>query len=57
MIDGGAGPALPGQRSPASAHPQLTGSRMVFTMRFSGGKSGRNGLEAELRRQKSLWLA
>jgi transposase InsO family protein len=29
----------------------LTDNGMVFTTRFSGGKGGRNGLEAELRRQ------
>jgi transposase InsO family protein len=33
--------------APAST---LTGNGMVFTTRFSGGRGGRNGLEAELRR-------
>src|SRR5262249_55076710 len=33
--------------APAST---LTDNGMVFTTRFSGGKGGRNGLEAELRR-------
>ena len=33
--------------APAST---LTGNGMVFTTRLSGGKGGRNGLEAELRR-------
>jgi len=30
--------------------PALTGDGMVFTTRFSGGRGGRNGLEAGLRR-------
>jgi hypothetical protein len=29
----------------------LTGNGLVFTTRFAGGKGGRNGFEAELRRQ------
>jgi hypothetical protein len=39
--------AVSGHGAPASA---LTDNGMVFTTRFSGGRGGRNGLEADLRR-------
>jgi len=39
--------AVTSHGAPASA---LTGDGMVFTTRFSGGRGGRDGLEAGLRR-------
>jgi transposase InsO family protein len=39
--------AVAAHGAPAST---LTGNGLVFTTRFSGGKGGRNGFEAELRR-------
>ena len=50
------GPAVVAEfRAAVAAHgvpaSTLTGNGLVFTTRFAGGKGGRNGFEAELRRQ------